>query len=60
MTLEEHADAISAAIKAAAADGFYVSNDGDDEPLEFLDLNNYGATRLVSYVNIKLPDPEGQ
>jgi hypothetical protein len=51
MTLEEHAAAIEAAIKAAHADGFDL-DDGDDTPIRTLELNQYepgnGAVRWVS------------
>lgn len=56
MTLEQHAAAISAAIHAAAADGFYLSSDEDSEPLEYLDLNNrFGLSGMDRYISMKLP-----
>lgn len=55
MTLEQHAAAISAAIHAAAVDGFVLSGGEDDEPLTEIDLNAFSPTgRLADWVSLSL------
>ncbi|MEV5319146.1 hypothetical protein AB0K92_16075 [Streptomyces sp. NPDC052687] len=55
MTLEEHARAIEAAIKAAADDGFYLDV-GDGCALPALDLNQLHADNTpMAWEGIELP-----
>ncbi|MYS58695.1 MULTISPECIES: hypothetical protein [Streptomycetaceae] len=56
MTLEEHARAIEAAIKAAYADGYELDN-GDCSPIHAMDLNTVNDGWLGRYVEIDLPEP---
>lgn len=55
MTLYDHAAAISAAIAAAAADGFFVDN-GNLEAV-YMDLNRYDARtgRVEEWVQVVIP-----
>jgi hypothetical protein len=52
MSLEEHARAIEAAIKAAADDGFYLDDADGASPL--LDLNNW-RSRPLQWVSVRVP-----
>ncbi|MGW6638482.1 hypothetical protein [Streptomyces cyaneofuscatus] len=51
MTIEEHAAAIEAAIKAAYKDGFDLDN-GDGDPAT-LDINAYKEGRLSDWLSIR-------
>lgn len=57
MTLEQHAAAISAAIKAAHDDGFLLEDDNCEPPR--LDLRRYDCARswrLIEWAEIPVPD----
>ncbi|MFF3140405.1 hypothetical protein ACFVRU_01400 [Streptomyces sp. NPDC057927] len=56
MTLDEHARAIEAAIKAAADEGFHL-DDGNRNPLHKVELNQLDDYNdPIAWVELVLPD----
>lgn len=56
MTLQEHAQAIGNAIRAAFDDGFELDN-ADGIPVHEMDLNVVADGTLRDWVSIDLPEP---
>ncbi|QJS09080.1 hypothetical protein HKX69_05715 [Streptomyces argyrophyllae] len=56
MTLEAHAEIISAAIRAAYEDG-YELDDGDGGPIYVLELNEIDNGRMGAFTTIDVPPP---
>ncbi|MFG3176611.1 hypothetical protein ACGFZC_16320 [[Kitasatospora] papulosa] len=56
MTLQEHAQAIGDAIRAAHNDGFELDN-GDGSPIPGMDLNSVVAGTIHDWATVELPAP---
>jgi len=56
-TIEEHAAAIEAAIKAAFEDGYEIDVNGSAEPPNLMELNDYSAEGSGSIRSVEIEVP---